>query len=148
MMSKDHPKEPLTTTALFSLLEKSQSLETFFSDHTDDLPSLSMSDYLSILLDRYHMSKQAVICAANLERSNGYQIFNGYRTPRRNALLRIAFGMQLTLEETQYLLKLALRGELYPRNRRDAALIYCIQHKFSLIDAELMLEQLGEEMLE
>ena len=147
-MSKDRSKEPLTTTALFSLLEKSHSLETFFSDHTDDLPSLSMSDYLVYLLERYHMSKQAVICAANLERSNGYQIFNGYRTPRRNALLRIAFGMHLPLEETQYLLKLAQRGELYPRNRRDAALIYCIQHKFSLIDTELMLERLGEEMLE
>lgn len=56
--------------------------------------------------------------------------------------------MHLTLDETQYLLKLALRGELYPRNRRDAALIYCIQHKLNLIDTELMLDQLGEEMLE
>ena len=147
-MSKNHPKEALTTTALFALLEKSPSLETFFNDHGDELPSISMPDYLAYLLKRHQMTKQAVIRAANLERSNGYQIFNGYRTPRRNALLRIALGMHLTLDETQYLLKLALRGELYPRNRRDAALIYCIQHKLNLIDTELMLDQLGEEMLE
>ena len=57
-------------------------------------------------------------------------------------------SMQLSLEEAQYLLKLGQRGELYPRNRRDAALIYCIQHKLNLIDTELMLDQLGEEMLE
>ena len=147
-MSKDPPKQPLTTAALFALLEKSHSLETFFSDHADELPSMSLSDYLGFLLERHQMTKQAVIRAANLERSNGYQIFNGYRTPRRNALIRIAFGMQLSLEEAQYLLKLGQRGELYPRNRRDAALIYCIQHKFNLINAELMLEQLGEELLE
>jgi len=133
---------------LFALLEKSPSLETFFTDHGDELPSISLPDYLVFLLERHQMTKQAVIRAANLERSNGYQIFNGYRTPRRNALLRIALGMHLTLDETQYLLKLALRGELYPRNRRDAALIYCIQHKLNLIDTELMLDQLGEEMLE
>ncbi|MDD4311571.1 MAG: hypothetical protein PHW41_03730 [Eubacteriales bacterium] len=147
-MSKNSSKEALTTTALFALLEKSQSLETFFIDHGDELPSISLPDYLNFLLERHQMTKQAVIRAANLERSNGYQIFNGYRTPRRNALLRIALGMYLTLDETQYLLKLALRGELYPRNRRDAAVIYCIQHRFNLIDTELMLEQLGEEMLE
>ncbi len=147
-MSKDPHKQPLTTTALFALLEQSRSLETFFSDHGDELPSMHLSDYLAFLLERHQMTKQAVIRAANLERSNGYQIFNGYRTPRRNALIRIALGMHLTLDETQYLLKLALRGELYPRSRRDAALIYCIQHRLSLIDTELMLEQLGEEMLE
>lgn len=147
-MSKDNPREKLSTTALFTLLEKSPSLEAFLNDHESDLPAPNISDYLTYLLDRYQLSKQAVIRAANLERSNGYQIFNGYRTPRRNALLRIALGMHLTLLETQYLLKLALRGELYPRNRRDAAIIYCIQHKFSLIDAEIMLEQLGEEILE
>lgn len=147
-MKQDDPKQKLTTTTLFSLLEKSQSLETFLSDHESDLPAPNIADYLTLLLGRYQLTKQAVISAANLERSNGYQIFNGYRTPRRNALLRIALGMHLTLEETQYLLKIALRGELYPRTRRDAAIIYCIQHKFSLIDAEIMLEQLGEELLE
>ena len=147
-MDKDKRKNDISTTALFSMLEKSNSLETFLSDHERDLPAPSIAEYLETLLKRHHFTKQAVIRAANLERSNGYQIFNGYRTPRRNALLRIALGMQLTLEETQYLLKLALRGELYPRNRRDAAIIYCIQHKFSLIDAEIMLEQLDEEILE
>ena len=147
-MSKDKTKDPLSTTALFSLLEQSHSLETFLNEHESDLPSPSIAEFLEYLLKRYQLSKQAVIRAANLERSNGYQIFNGYRTPRRNALLRIALGMHLSLEETQYLLKIALRGELYPRTRRDAAIIYCIQHQFSLLDTEIMLEQLGEELLE
>ena len=147
-MDKDKRKNDISTTALFSMLEKSNSLETFLSDHERDLPAPSIAEYLETLLKRHHFTKQAVIRAANLERSNGYQIFNGYRTPRRNALLRIALGMHLTLEETQYLLKVALRGELYPRSRRDAAIIYCITHNFNLIDAEIMLDQLGEEILE
>ena len=43
-MSKNHTKEALTTTALFALLEKSPSLETFFTDHGDELPSISLPD--------------------------------------------------------------------------------------------------------
>ena len=63
------------------------------------------------------------------------------------ALIRLALGIGLTINETQRLLKVAQRGELYPRNRRDAALIYCIQHQTNVLDAEILLEQIGEKLL-
>ena len=44
-MKQDDPKQKLTTTTLFSLLEKSQSLETFLIDHEIDLPAPNVADY-------------------------------------------------------------------------------------------------------
>ena len=116
--------------------------------HAEHIPNTSVTDYLKLLLERHQMSRQSALQAANLDYSLGYQILNGYRNPRRNALIRLAIGMHLTLDETQHLLKIAQRGELYPKNRRDAAILYCISHRLNLIDTEIILEKIGEELLD
>ncbi len=140
-------KKSASTEELFQLLQNTQQLEEFLTAHEEDLPSISTPAYLQQMLTQHNISKQSALEAANLNYSLGYQILNGYRNPSRNALIRLALGIGLTINETQRLLKVAQRGELYPRNRRDAALIYCIQHQTSVIDAEILLEQIGEKLL-
>ena len=58
-----------------------------------------------------------------------YQIFDGKRSAGRDVMLRIAFGMQLSVEDTQRLLTLSGNSSLYPKIRRDAALIYALDKK-------------------
>ena len=135
------------TEELLKLLNQSDSFEQFCHIHADKIADISTPDYLELLLGEHKMTKQQVIEQANLERSSGYQIFSGIRNPRRDTLLRIAIAMRLTLPETQRLLKVAQRGELYPKNRRDAAIIYCIEHRRDMIDAELLLQSIGEPSL-
>jgi hypothetical protein len=55
--------------------------------------------------------------------------------------------MRLDVNETQRLLRIAKKGELYPRVQRDAAIIFCIQNRYSLIDTNELLESLGEAIL-
>lgn len=137
----------LSTNELFELIQDSRSLEGFYESVDGNIPNIRTSEYLAQLLVHYSLAKQAVIGAAGLDRSTGYTIFSGQRNPKRNTLLRIALAMQLTLQETQQLLKIAQRGELYPKNRRDAAIIYCIHQHLCPIDTELLLDQIGEELL-
>ena len=141
-------KKSASTEELFQLLQNTHQLEDFLATHEEDLPSMSTTDYISQMLLKHNISKQTALEAANLNYSLGYQILNGYRNPSRNALIRLALGIELSLDETQRLLKIAQRGELYPKNRRDAALIYCIQHRLNVIDAEILLEQVGEQLLD
>lgn len=61
--------------------------------------------------------------------------------------MRIAFGMQLTVEETQHLLILSGNSVLYPKRRRDAALIYALNKHSTLLETERFLEELGEDSL-
>ncbi len=140
-------KSSFPTEELMKLLNQADSFEQFCRLHADKLADISTADYLTLLLSDHKMTKQQVIEQANLERSSGYQIFSGIRHPRRDTLLRIAIAMRLTLSETQRLLKVAQRGELYPKNRRDAAMIYCIEHRRDMIEAELLLQSIGEPSL-
>ena len=146
-MKKSEPGNNMNTDQLLEMLQDTRSLQHFLDDHETDFLNISLTQYLSILLERHNLTKQEVYAASNLDRSLTYQIFNGSRRPSRNALLSIALGMRLTLPETQRLLKIAQRGELYPKNRRDAAILFCIFQKLSLIETELLLDSIGEPCL-
>ncbi|HWQ98847.1 MAG TPA: XRE family transcriptional regulator [Clostridia bacterium] len=135
------------TAQLLEMLQDTSSLQHFLDIHETDLINITLPQYLNLLLEEHHLTKQEVYATSNLDRSLFYQIFNGSRNPSRNALLSIALGMHLSLPETQRLLKIALRGELYPKNRRDAAILFCIFRKLDLIEAELLLDSIGEPCL-
>ena len=112
-----------------------------------DFSALVLSDYLhTILKDRGMTVIQAIQCC-NLDRSYGYQLFNGTRRPPRDVLLTLAVRLGLTEQDAQRLLKLAGRPVLYVRNRRDAAILYSLTHQLSLAETEELLNELEVEPL-
>jgi len=58
-------------------------------------------------------------------------------------LLQLAFGLGLTVEETQELLKIAQKSPLYPKLLRDAAVMRCLYDQKTIDDAQVLLAQLG-----
>ena len=71
----------------------------------------------------------------------------GERVPGRDILLRTALALGLSLKETQRLLAVGGCGALYPRVRRDAAVIFALNQKMSLLQAEELLSSLPERSL-
>ena len=106
-----------------------------------------LSSTLSRLLEKRGWRAADAIRACYLERSYGYQMFNGTRPPTRNFLLRLALALELGEEEAQRLLLRAGRAELYPRSRYDAAVLYGLTHRLSLEETHELLLSLGEEGL-
>ena len=102
---------------------------------------------LSRLLEERGWRAADAIRACYLERSYGYQMFNGTRPPTRNFLLRLALALELGEEEAQRLLRRAGRPELYPRSRYDAAVLYGLTHHLTLEETDELLLSLGEEGL-
>lgn len=82
-----------------------------------------------------------------MERSYTYHILKGRRKPTRNFLIRIAFLCQLSVDETQKLLTAGNRPILYPRNRFDAAVLYCLQHSLKEEELNELLTDIGEDTL-
>ncbi len=115
------------------------------SDPAFDPPNLA--EFLHQMLEERQVSVGEAIQMCNLDRSYGYQLFNGIRRPIRDMLLTLALRLGLTEEETQRLLKLAGRPVLYARNRRDAALLYGLNHRLSLAETEELLGSLEVESL-
>jgi transcriptional regulator with XRE-family HTH domain len=142
-LNKNTKEEKLCTEELMKLLENSRTLDDAI-ENNNSITNPDTSSYLSDLLIKHNMTIQQVFEKAVISRSFGYQIFNGLRCPNRNVLLRIAIVMKLSLDETQHLLKISQRGELYPKVRRDAAIIFCIKNKCDLTDTDELLESISE----
>ena len=107
----------------------------------------ALTAHLDTLLRERGMTVGDVIVACNLDRSYGYQLFNGTRRPTRDFLLRLALLLRLPEGEAQRLLKLAVRPVLYARSRRDAAVLYALTHGLTEEETDKLLRDLGEEGL-
>lgn len=99
------------------------------------------------LLERAGLSIPEWIAAADISKSYGYQVLRGERIPGRDILLRTALALPLGLKETQRLLMVGGCGALYPKIRRDAAVIFALNHKMTLLETEELLASLPERSL-
>ncbi len=129
------------------LLKLLQNLDIEEFKKEDFFQGLDISDYLNTLLEAHDLQAKDVILKLNMERSYTYQILNGRRKPTRNFLIRIAFLCQLSVDETQKLLTAGNRPILYPRNRFDAAVLYCLQHQLTEDKLNELLTDIGENTL-
>lgn len=125
-----------TTSELEHNIRSAAGPDVLMEQESDQL---SLTSYLHMLLERRGLSVGSVIRQCSLDRSYGYQLFNGTRRPTRDMLVALALQLEFTEEETQRLLKLAGRPVLYARNKRDAALLYSLTHRLTLAQAEELL---------
>lgn len=133
-----------STSTLFQKLQQPESYSSLF---TWEEASPSCSQVLKELLDQAGMSPSSWIAATNISKSYGYQILRGERTPGRDILLRTVLALHLSLEEAQRLLAIVGCGPLYPRVRRDAAVIFAIHQNLTLLETEELLSSLPERSL-
>lgn len=135
------------TDSLFAELKRDRKIEEFLSENRDEF-LVPLSEYLERLLKEKNLEKTEVIHASRLDRSYAYQIFSGRKdNPSRPKLLALALAMKLELPEVQYLLRYAGHGILYPRNPWDSIVISAIEQRLSVMEANLLLEQLGETQM-
>ena len=105
------------------------------------------SEYLACLMDGLGCSGMALMNRAFISKTYYYQLRSGERLPGRNTAIRIALVLSLSVDETQRLLTLAEKNVLYPKVRRDAAILWCLKKKMSFDETENYLKQIGEESL-
>ena len=135
-------KSPLNSTEeMLNELSSLRDFQKFSIQHQNEFINTHLPAHLLKLLQQKNISKAQVIHQANLDRVYGYQIFNGTRTPTREKLLQLAFGFRLSLEETQEILKIAGVAPLYAKIKREAAIIFCLNKKYSLDEAQEFLFQ-------
>ncbi len=106
-----------------------------------------LKELLNAFMKEKNCSPTWLFEQVGVERTAGYRILSGSRQPGRNVLLRLAIRMELTVAQTQRLLRSGGRAELYPRLRRDALIIYALSHQLALAQVEEELQRSGERSL-
>lgn len=132
-----------TTDELTNGLIRTKDLKRYINSHADSLEEPSLSAHLNRLLEEKGMKRADVIQRANLDRSYGYQIIDGRKSPSRDKLLQLAIGFSLDYRETCELLRVARKPALYARLKREAVIIYCISHGLSVMETQYMLQEAG-----
>ena len=104
----------------------------FFPENFDEFLDDDIRVFFSELFEKTNFRKSDVIRKANISRSYGYQIMEGRRLGKRDYYLSIALAMSLDLKTTQRLLAVTRSGALHPLIKRDAAVIFAINHEYSV----------------
>lgn len=140
-----YPEYSKKTEELMKYIETSRgSVEQLLEDLQEQSLDMTLQEYLNDLLFQKGMTVADVNRKSTVEKGYENQIFNGRRkNPKREKLLAIAFAMELTIAETQNMLKIAQKPQLYPRNRKDQIILFALTKHYSLIDVNEILEDLG-----
>jgi hypothetical protein len=141
------PKKAERTSSLLRRLFNTSDLEEFMENNADDMNLPFFHVYITDLCSSQGKVPEQVIRQAAIERSYGHQLFNGTRKPSRDKVIQLAFGLELDLEGTQKLLQIAQKNPLYPKIKRDAAILYCINNQKDILETQSVLLNLGLSLL-
>ncbi|MBE7033418.1 MAG: helix-turn-helix transcriptional regulator [Ruminococcaceae bacterium] len=127
-----------TTEKLLAELKSTTDIETFFKEHEGQFLDKTTHSYLNELISLKNMN------ISDVAKNSGsgeyvYKIFSGERKPSRDILISVAFGMKLSLEETQLLLRITKFAILDSRDKRDSVIIYGLTHSMNIFETDDML---------
>ena len=128
------------TQKLLEGLKNADDIKTFLDLHEQEFLSQTLTDYLNELMTDKN------ITVAKIAKNSGigeyvYKIFSGERRATRDVLVSVAFGMKLSIEETQLLLRIAKFAVLDSRERLDSVIIYALSHDMTVFECDDLLNE-------
>lgn len=114
-----------------------------FPQNWDEFLDDNVRNFFDTLLNETGQKKSDIIRKANLSRVYGYQLMEGRRRGKRDYYLLIALAMSLDLKTTQRMLSVTQCGALHPLIKRDAAIIFAINHGYDSFKTFEFMRSLG-----
>lgn len=128
-------------------IKDATNIEDYLTNNKENMLTHSLPEHLEMLLSQKGIRKADVVLGSLLDRAYVYQIFSGQKNPSRDKLIAIAFGLRLSDDEAQKMLKLSGNRELYARDERDAIILFALQRKLDIFTVNDLLFKLGVKVL-
>ena len=135
------------TDQLLEKLNQAQSMTAFFEENKATFVDCAIGEYIRLEMQKRKYSKAKMIRDTGINKRYFMDILSGKKTPHRRYVLRIFLALGLDLNDVQWYLKACAYHQLYTRNKRDCVIIYCINHRLSVVECNAMLNKLGQENL-
>jgi transcriptional regulator with XRE-family HTH domain len=136
------------TEELFNELKEIEKIEIYLQENCAEMTNRPFCEQLAGLLREKGLEKSAVIADSGLNVTYAYQIFEGKRNPSRDKVIALAFGFKSSLAEMQRMLHCSENAGLYPRDKRDSAVIFCVNKRYGLMELNEILYELQLPLLE
>lgn len=113
--------------------EELPDLDRFFAEHRLVRHEESVREVLEILLRERRMTKAELSKRACVNESYLYEILSGRKRPSRDRMLCLCFGLGLSLEESQEILRRCGYEKLFSKRKRDALLCRCLENGWDVL---------------
>ena len=137
-----------TTNKFFRMIEKDPyEFLTDIDKHKLKSNKSLFTAFFYKMLDEKNISMKDITLKTNISQSHLYQIVSGAKGVSRDKAILISAAMGLNFEQTQKFLELSQNSMLYPKVKRDAIIICCIEFGMSITEMNEKLEEKNEKGL-
>lgn len=137
----------VSTQELLLILQEAEAVDPLLDELSPQMTAPTFPDRIFRYMEERGLTISRLSEMAMLSRSFMYQLCSGDRAPGRDIVLRLALVLRLTVGETQQLLRIAQKGILYPRVRRDAIVIFGLNRQKGVCETDELLTSHGEPSL-
>lgn len=137
-----------TTDNLWKEMMNTDNVDEYLENNPDEVFFNGLEEFFEYQLKTKKLKSGKVYEAAMIERHFGHQIITGTRGATRDKIIQLCFGLKLNLREAQQFIKISGNRELYPRDPRDAVIIFAIKDGKSLMDVNIELQERGLSVFE
>lgn len=122
-----------TTEDLISEILSGKNISQYINSNSEEFLEKPLHIHLKELLLDAHLNVSQVV-DRSCKGEYIYQVFRGIKKPGRDVVLSIALAMELGLDKTIQLLRIAREPLLDARNRRDSIIMFALNRKLSVPD--------------
>ena len=120
-------------------LKNAYSLDDFLHLNEAEFDEKNFCKLLNQYIQESGRSKFNIAVDSGISEPYMYNLIKGEKRPTRDTVIKLSFGLKLTLESTERLLKLAGYGGFYVKHKRDSILKFAVENNLSLLEADELL---------
>ena len=135
------------TDDLLKSLSSYNDVQEYINKNQEEFINTSISENLNRIIQEKGLVKSKVIKKSEITEIYGYQIFSGKKNPTRDYIIALSIAMELTLDETQQLLKSCEYPFLYAKIKRDSIIIFGINNHLDVPSINELLYDQNEDTL-
>lgn len=124
-------------------LRNADSIDNFLQTNEAEFDDKNFYKLLNTLIDDSGKSKPKIAADSHISEPYLYNLAKGEKRPARDTIIKLAFGMGLSLDTTERLLKLAGHSGFYVRHKRDSILKFAISESLCIDEADELLVKYG-----
>lgn len=134
---------PLCTADLDDKLKSTNDIQSYLSENEAEFDDKNFYTLLNTLIAESCKTKAKIAADSCISEPYLYNLINGEKRPTRDVVIKLSFGLCLSLKTTERLLKLAGYSNFYVRRKRDSILKYAFMNNLSLMEADDLLVEHG-----
>lgn len=125
----------VATDRLFIRIDSCSNIE----EVKNQFPELDFLTYLYAIFGFYNIPTSSIINKLNMNEEDYFNILDGKVSPTRDQILQLTKAINLDIKKTNFLLTLANKSTLNPKDSRDGLIIFSIKNHYNLKEINLIL---------